>query len=375
MTSILFLTLKVFSATGGIEKVCRVVGKALYEESLCGEASARIMSLHDQPTDADDNIYFPTELFSGYSNQRLSFIKQAVKAGGRADIVLLSHINLLMVGWMIKKIAPQTTIMLFSHGIEIWGDLGSSKKRMLPCVDRFLCVSRFTKATIQTEHAIDAEKCTVVNNCLDPFLPLPGQKIKSPGLLQRYGFKNTDIVLFTLTRLSSKDRYKGYDRVLNALALIKGRYPGIRYLVGGSYDPIEKEFVDAHIRRLQLEDTVTIAGYIPDQELADHFKMADGYVMPSTKEGFGIVFIEAMYYGLPVIAGNADGSVDALLDGALGLLVKPDSVEEIKNAIEKMLLNKRAHIPDRELLLQHFSYGAYKEKLRECLMLPLLQEV
>ena len=375
MTSILFLTLKVFSATGGIEKVSRVVGKALYEESLCGEASARIMSLHDQPTDADDNIYFPTELFSGYSNQRLSFIKQAVKAGSRANIVLLSHINLLMVGWMIKKIAPQTTIMLFSHGIEIWGDLGSSKKRMLPCVDRFLCVSRFTKATIQTEHAIDAEKCTVVNNCLDPFLPLPGQKIKSPGLLQRYGFKNTDIVLFTLTRLSSKDRYKGYDRVLDALALIKGKYPGIRYLVGGSYDAIEKEFVDAHIRRLQLEDTVTIAGYIPDQELADHFKMADGYVMPSTKEGFGIVFIEAMYYGLPVIAGDADGSVDALLDGALGLLVKPDSVEEIKNAIEKMLLNKRAHIPDRELLLQHFSYGAYKEKLRECLLLPVLQEI
>ena len=129
------------------------------------------------------------------------------------------------------------------------------------------------------------------------------------------------------------------------------------------------------IPQLQLEDTVTIAGYIPDVELADHFAMADGYIMPSTKEGFGIVFIEAMYYGLPVIAGNADGSVDALLHGALGLLVKPDSVKEIKEAIEKMLQNKDAHIPDRELLLQTFSYGAYKEKLRECLLLPVLLEV
>ncbi len=344
------------------------MGKAMYEETICSTVSMRLMSLHDQPADADGNIYFPTEIFSGYSNQRLTFIKEALQAGRHADTVVLSHINLLMVAWMIKKISPKTNILLFAHGIEIWGGLENTKKRMLPCVDRFICVSNFTKATIQKEHGIAAQKCFVLNNCLDPFLAQPEQKIKSDRLLMRYGYQPTDTVLFTLTRLSSKDRYKGYDRVMEALALIKNQQPGIRYLVGGGYDTIELEFVYAAIRRLGLQDTVTIAGYIPDEELADHFTMADIYVMPSSKEGFGIVFIEAMYYGLPVIAGNADGSVDALLNGELGLLVHPDSVTEIKTAIEKMMMDKNAYQPNRELLMQHFSYDHYKDRLRNAIM-------
>ena len=85
--------------------------------------------------------------------------------------------------------------------------------------------------------------------------------------------------------------------------------------------------------------------------------------MPSRKEGFGIVFIEAMYYGLPVIAGNMDGSSDALLHGKLGQLVNPDSVEEIANAISNILKNKPSYIPDRKLLIQHFSYETYKNNL------------
>jgi glycosyltransferase involved in cell wall biosynthesis len=365
MQNVLFLTLKVFSATGGIEKVCRVAGKALYEESLEGNVSLRLMSLHDQQSDADENRYFPSEFFSGHGNHRFSFIRQALRAARKADVVLLSHINLLPVGWMIKKRSPKTSLFLFAHGIEIWGDLRAVTHSMLSSVDRFLCVSTFTKSTIREQHEIRAEKCGVVNNCLDPFLPMPGEKVKSPELLKRYGFAPADTVVFTLTRLSSKDRYKGYDRVLEALALIGGEDNKIRYLVGGSYDAIEKGAVDEAVNRLGLQDRVTIAGYIPDDELAEHFKMADVYVMPSTKEGFGIVFIEAMYYGLPVIAGNADGSVDALLNGRLGLLVNPENVEEIRKAIEKIIRDIKAYTPDSKLLMDHFSYDSYKRKLKE----------
>ena len=89
--------------------------------------------------------------------------------------------------------------------------------------------------------------------------------------------------------------------------------------------------------------------------------------MPSMKEGFGIVFIEAMYYGLPVIAGNMDGSVDALCNGELGLLVDPYNQGEIRQAIEKVLANKEAYIPNRELLMKNFSYASYKSKLEQML--------
>jgi glycosyltransferase involved in cell wall biosynthesis len=79
-----------------------------------------------------------------------------------------------------------------------------------------------------------------------------------------------------------------------------------------------------------------------------------------------------MYYGLPVIAGNKDGSVDALCNGELGLLVDPLDTVAIENAIEKILINKNAFIPNRELLMKHFSYEQYKLQL-ELILDPALQ--
>jgi glycosyltransferase involved in cell wall biosynthesis len=108
-----------------------------------------------------------------------------------------------------------------------------------------------------------------------------------------------------------------------------------------------------------------MAGFVAEEELAAHFMMADIYVMPSSKEGFGLVFIEAMFYGLPVIAGNADGSVDALLNGELGLLVDPQSAAAVKDAIEKVLANPEEFTPNWETLDANFGYDAYKQRIKE----------
>lgn len=363
MTNIIFLTLKVFSATGGIEKVCRVAGKALYEMSFTGPVQTHIMSMHDQTKDADENLYFPTEIFEGFGAKKSLFVKAAVRKGAKADVVILSHINLLLVAWLIKKISPNTRIYLFAHGIEIWEPLKGFQKKMIGSIDYFLCVSSYTKDVIEKKHGFEAKSCIVLNNCLDPYLPQPQSTLHKPEWLAAMGLPKDTILLFTLTRLASKERYKGYDKVLEALAFIKDRYPTLRYLLGGSYDALEKEFVDATIQRLGLQDTVIITGYIPDADLASYFTMADIYVMPSKKEGFGIVFIEAMNYGLPVIAGNTDGSVDALLNGELGLLVNPQNVNEIKEALEKMITHPEAYQPDRKKLMEHFSFETYKRKL------------
>ncbi len=370
---VLLLTLKVFSATGGIEKVCRVAGKALYEQALTGPFSIKILSMYDRTEDAEDNPYFPTEIFKGFKINKMRFIKAAVDEGRFADIVILSHINLLLVGWMIKKISPHTKVLLFAHGIEIWGQVSKSKSSMLRFCDKFICVSQFTKDSIVQQHTVEPAKCAVLNNCIDPYLPLPSLTRKDPALLAAHGFTSEHLLLFTLTRLSSKDRYKGYDKVFEALALLKEKYPNLRYLVGGGYDDIEKAYVDAEVIRLGLQQMVTITGYIPEEELAGYFAMADIYVMPSRKEGFGIVFVEAMFYGLPVIAGNVDGSVDALLNGELGLLVNPESIGEVRNAVEKILDDPLLYTPDRKKLMEQFSYESYKEKLGSLLVKSLVQ--
>jgi glycosyltransferase involved in cell wall biosynthesis len=359
---IVFLTLRTFSATGGIEKVCRIAGKAMYEMTLQQPASLQIFSMHDKVHEADDNKYFPSEIFRGFKGKQIKFVTSSVKAGLRSDILILSHINLLIVAWLVKKIAPKKKIILFAHGIEVWQQLSKRKRSMLKCCTQVFSVSNFTCKQLHQLHGLPSQKCIVLNNCLDPFLPLP-LEVKNQQILGKYGFNDTHKILFTLTRLSSTERYKGYDKVMESVTKLKVKYPELRFFLAGTYDMAEKEFLEALKQKSDLNEYLYTPGYIPDEELGNYFSMADLYVMPSIKEGFGIVFIEAMYYGLPVIAGNLDGSVDALCNGALGILVDPNNQEEITNAIEKVIENRNAFIPNRDLLMKKFSYDTYKNNL------------
>lgn len=362
---VLFLALQTFGVTGGIEKVCRIVAKALYEMTFDHKMKLRVMSMYEKQSLGDGNKYFPSEFFYSFRKHKARFVWKSLLAGRKSDIVILSHINLLVVGWMIKKIHPRTKIILFTHGIEVWGDLSKRRKMMLRNCDRIISVSRFTSDILCEKQGVSRKNAFVLNNCLDPFLPQKVKGIIRDQLKQRYGFSDNDKILFTLTRMSARERYKGYDKVIESIPGIIEEIPNLKYLIAGPYDEEEKLFLTTLIDRLELSDRVKLAGFIKDDELIDHFKMADAYVMPSMKEGFGIVFIEAMFYELPVIAGNIDGSVDALMNGELGILVNPNRVDEIATAILNVIKSRDTYLPDRKKLISHFGYDTYKEKLKK----------
>jgi glycosyltransferase involved in cell wall biosynthesis len=322
-----------------------------------------IYSSHDSFNQAKDNCYFTPDSFNGFENKRFKFLNAAFCKGLKSDVVILSHINLLPIGWLIKRFSPKTKLVMLAHGIEVWSIPIGIKKKMLNACDEILCVSQFTKDEMIKLHGDVAKKYSVLNNCLDPFLPVLAKQNDSIDLRSKYGFAPSEKILFTLTRMDATERYKGYDRVLQAMALLIKEMPYLKYIIGGSYDEIEKKKIDELIYELGLKDNVVITGFISDENLKDYFLMSDVYVMPSYNEGFGIVFIEAMYYGLPVIAGNKDGSVDALLKGKLGTLIDPMDIEALKNAIEDNLeLNKKVKV-DTDVLMANFGYEVYKEKI------------
>ena len=356
---ILFLTLKTFSSTGGIEKVNRIAGKALYESDY----DVKIFASHDE--NKKDDQYFPRGIFSGFKGNKIKFTLQSIAAGIKNDIVILSHINLIPVGYLIKLLSPKIKLVLFAHGIEIWKPLSSLKKKMLLKCDRIFAVSDFTNEKLKQLHYIKNDQSVILNNCLDPYLEVADSSAKTDELLSRYGLHNENFILLTLTRLSSEEKYKGYDKVLKSMSELITEYPMLRYLIVGKYDIEEKARMDKLIESMNLKDFVIFTGFIPDEELGSHYDLADLYIMPSINEGFGIVFIEAMYYGLPVIAGNKDGSPDALLNGRLGILIDPDKTGEISAAIKSVIENKNSFKPDHKLLMERFSYPVYKNKLKE----------
>ena len=368
MPTTLFLTLKTFSATGGIEKMCRIIGKVLDENNTTSDTNWLLYSLYDAPVDAVGNLYFPEKNFRGFATSKFSFLLSVLRKGLQSDTILLSHVNLLPIGWLVKKVAPGKRLVLLAHGIEIWEPLSAFKKKMLQACDQIIAVSAFTQQKITEQQGIARNKITVVNNCLDPLLQPPTADKKNPALLHRYGCSASDMVLLTLTRLAESERHKGYEKVITAMATLQQQdYNNIQYLIAGKYTETEKQYIEQFAQANGLKNNVHLTGFIPEQEMANFFGIADVYVMPSKKEGFGLIFTEAMYHGLPVIAGNADGSVDALANGKLGILVNPDSQEEITDAIKKILNDKKTFIPDNNFLLQQFGFESYKKRL-----LPLL---
>ena len=366
MPQILFLTLKTFSLTGGVEKVCRIMAHVLYELQQKGIFSASVFSMHDKHSDVD-TAYCPKQMFTGFAGNKIKAIISTVLTARTCDILILSHINLLLAARILNLFYPKKQVVLIAHGIEIWGNISTGKKRFLnkPNVEIW-AVSNYTADRIVQKHRVNGSRIKVLNNCLDPFLKIGSDFNKPEYLLKRHGLQPGQPVLFTLTRLASTEKYKGYDLVIDALAELRAKYGSAVYILGGKADAVEAARLQKLIAEKNLQEQVKLIGFVKDEELSDYFKLADVFVMPSRKEGFGIVFIEAAASGCKVIGGNIDGSVDALLNGTLGLPVNPLDPEEIKQAIETQLnLERSPEIAARiqKASLDSFSYSQYKERV------------
>lgn len=327
-------------------------------------------SVYDRDEDLMDK-YLPATKFRGFRADKVKFTGEAIKLGKQCHTVILSHINLASVGLAIKLVNPKCRVVLIAHGIEVWRPLFMLKKILLKKCDTIICVSEHTRNEIIKLHNVEADKCVVINNALDPHMQLPAQLDKPDALLKRYGLSRENDVIFTLARLANTEQYKGYDQVIKILSGLKQQFPQLKYVLAGPYDVDEQQRIEQIIEQYKAEDMVVLTGFINENELTDHFLMADLFVLPSKKEGFGIVFIEAMACGLPVICGNADGSVDAIKGGKLGTAINPDDAVELQNEIAKQL-NNRIALTSRAALQKecagYFNSEVYSTQLKKLLI-------
>lgn len=321
--------------------------------------------MYDSP-ECNTEPYLPKEIFKGFSGRKALFVLKTIQRGSKSKVIVLCHVKLLVAGYFAKLFSKNTRLVLIAHGKEVWQPLSARQTKMLNVCDLILPVSRFTQNKMEELFSLPGDKFTILNNCLDPFLPPPVKEINRMTWRQKYGIDKEAVVLMTLSRLTIHEKNKGYDKILVAMKELLPVFPRLQYLFVGKYDAEEKERLDHLIHALGIDGKVFFTGYVTDDTLAEHYDMCDVYIMPSEKEGFGISFIEALYYDKPVIAGNRDGTTDALLDGRLGVLVDPRSQEEITAAIQKVIQNISAFKPDRELLMKNFSYEVYKKKWEMC---------
>lgn len=359
----LFLTLNIFSSIGGIQTACRSLAFALgsiYRENLS------VLALNDET--ADDRYIRPPH-FKGYKRNKICFVLAAVKAGTQHQTIMISHINLLPLTFLIKILNRQSKVIMLAHGTEIYRPKAIWEKWFIRKYVNCWAVSDFTAQNLQQLHGID-KKIQVINNCLDPFFHTPNRFFKPTYLLDRYKLSPDQPILITICRIGRSELDKGYDKIINLLNQISAQFPQIHYLLCGKAEKSEKHRLQALIEQNLLQAHVTLTGPIPEHELTDHYLLADTFILPSSKEGFGIVFIEAAACGCQLIAGASDGSRDALLNGRTGILADTSQPEELYHAIISQLKtkrNKKDKTNQQELAVKHFGYTQYESKIRHLL--------
>ncbi|MBC6433126.1 glycosyltransferase family 4 protein [Nostoc sp. HG1] len=250
----------------------------------------------------------------------------------RPTIVISTHVNYATACYVLKLLTG-IPYWVVAHGLEVWDIENNVTKLALQKADRIISVSNYTRQRLLEYKNIESEKIVLLPNTFDAnqFKINP----KPPYLLKRYNLTEQQPVILTVTRLGRMAKYKGYDQILHALLKVRLYVPNVHFILAGKGDDIPR--INALVTSLNLQDCVTIAGFVPDEELCDYYNLCDVFALPSKGEGFGIVYLEALACGKPVLAGKQDGSIEPLAEGKLGCLVDPDNVEEIADNLIQIL--------------------------------------
>jgi glycosyltransferase involved in cell wall biosynthesis len=250
----------------------------------------------------------------------------------RPTVVISTHVNYTIACYILKLITG-IPYWVVAHGLEVWDIENNAIKLALRNADKIISVSNYTRQRLLQYKNIDAEKIVILTNTFDAskFKINP----KPNYLLKRYNLTDKQPVILTVTRMGRMAKYKGYDQILHALLKVRLHLPNVHFILVGKGDDIPR--IQALVSHLNLQDCVTIAGFVPDEELCDYYNLCDVFALPSKGEGFGIVYLEALACGKPVLAGKQDGSIEPLVEGKLGCLVDPDNVEEIADNLIQIL--------------------------------------
>lgn len=228
---------------------------------------------------------------------------------------------------------------------------GLDINRSLPALKRFrrfrtlrraavvICNSRHTRS-LAIRCGVRPSRCKVVWRGTDLDVPidqsgvLSGKERTVPG----------ERVLLSIGRLVER---KGFDAMIRSLKHVVAEFPDTTYVIAG--EGPDRDCLAAIARESGIETHVRFVGGVSEEDKRKLLSTADVFVMPNRElldgdvEGFGLVFLEAGAFGVPVIGGASGGVPDAIVDGETGFLVDPEDLQSITRAVISLLQDpKRA---------------------------------
>lgn len=328
---------------GGISHLMAEVAKNLRPERVCC-----LTGVPQKKTGTENNnlfrVYTRPCNGNGYTKAlRLSLTIIEILIRERPQIIQLATVGEgRLVPWL--KQWMKIPYVVYAHGNEILLAIEKGPKSTelitLKKADRILAVSEFTAGLVRRA-GVDPGRIEIVHPGCDSerFRPTEPTCQFRKKLM---GPRHKDRIILTIGNLVSR---KGQDMVIRALPRVLKSVSDVTYLIIG--DGPYRSQLERLARDMKVEDRVVFTGQVGQEDIPEVYSLCNVFAMPSRDqaescdvEGFGLVFLEANASGKPVIAGRSGGIPDAVSDGVSGFLVNPTDIDDIANAMVKLLLNR-----------------------------------
>lgn len=343
---VLLLCTDAYGGHGGIAFYNRCLAEALAQMPEVTEVVVVPRAMRFAPTDVPAKVRFVRD---GAGNKWCYLRAVAKLASEHFDLLFCGHINLLPLAVPLAKV-KSVPVVLQVHGIDVWKRPSARAAFWVRHVNAVWSVSGVTRDRMNEWAGLPISTYTIIPNTIH--LERYGLAPLREDLIARYKLAGRKVIM-TLARLAGYERYKGIDEIIEVMPALLADDSSFMYFVLGDGDDLPR--LKAKAEALGLADNVIFAGFVGESEKADYLRLADVFALPGRGEGFGIVYLEAMACGVPVVGSKIDGSREALRDGMLGELVDPCDPKSVIQGI-RYAVAKPKEIP---VGLTYFSWPAF----------------
>lgn len=340
------------AGNGGICRVARLMAKSLAHAAATHGVASQALTLSDAVPANDLGIPVAT---AGKNRVRFvldTWLKQWSHTHVIYDFPGLARAH----GWSSRP------FMTMIHGIEVWEGAMPQRVRAGQRASLLLTNSEFTRVKAEQLHGgfAQAKLCWLATEEDEPPQNTPTLDQRPPTVL-------------ILGRIDH-DYYKGHEELVAAWPTVVAAVPNATLLIVGGGPNVAR--LRATVAASPVKDRIEMAGFVPEADMQRIWDRARVFAMPSKGEGFGLVYVEAMRQGLPVVASVHDAAREINQDGVTGYNVDLGRPGELADRLIRLLHDgdHAAYLgrQGREHWQRHFRYTAFRERFLG-LLLPWLK--
>jgi glycosyltransferase involved in cell wall biosynthesis len=359
---------------GGVQRAGRHLASVMTEFAASRGMECRILSLNDGPELKRLNVAGREIVFTGSERAKGRFLMTAMRAAsrnpargkGKTKLVVAGHPNLAPVVRAMRFAAPRLRSIVCTHGVEVWEPLTRLRRSALRGANVVLAPSKYTAEHVEAVQRVAGRKIRVLPWALDPqFEALAANAAKSAAPAS---FPEGHVVL-TVGRWRADERYKGMDTLITALPRLLARWPDLQLALVGDGD--DRDWLEGLADENGVRLHVHFLSKLSYPELAACYGHCEIFALPSSGEGFGLVYLEAMACGKPVIGGAHGGAPEVIDDGKTGYLVQHGDAVQLATAIETLLadpaLGQEMGRRGKQRVENEFRFSVFAKSFRKIL--------